>query len=195
MQEDRGARFESNFTSALSLARRMHSEILGKRNFYGGEETMKKSTRLVLVAAAMCLVAVAAQAKPNLTGEWKMNIAKSEFGMMPAPTSAVWKITHNDPELKVASTQVSERGEFTSNNAYTTDGKECVNKGRMGELKSTLKWDGDTLVIESKAEFGGNAVTITDKWTLSEDGKILTVNRHFASTQGEGDVRQVYEKQ
>jgi hypothetical protein len=156
---------------------------------------MKTAKCLVVAGIMLLLCAAVAQAKPNFSGEWKMNTAKSEFGMMPAPTSAVQKITHNDPELKVTSTQVSERGEFTSNNSYTTDGKECVNKGRMGEIKSKLKWDGDSLVIESKADFGGNDVTITDKWALSEDGKTLTINRHFASAQGEGDTKQVYEKQ
>jgi hypothetical protein len=155
-----------------------------------------KTLRRVILAGVLLLMCVAlAQAKPNFSGDWKMNIAKSEFGMMPAPTSAVQKITHDDPELKVTSTQVSERGEFTNNNAYTTDGKECTNKGRMGEVRSTLKWEGEALVIESKAEFGGNPVTITDKWTLSDDGKTLTINRHFASSQGEGDVKQIFEKQ
>ncbi len=155
-----------------------------------------KTGKLLIVAGLMLLLcAVMAQAKPNFTGDWKMNVAKSEFGMMPAPTSATLKVTHNEPELKTTLAQVSERGEFTSDSAYTTDGKECVNKGRMGEMKSTLKWDADALVIETKAEFGGNPVTITDKWSLSEDGKTLTINRHFASSQGEGDAKQIFEKQ
>lgn len=50
------------------------------------------------------------------------------------------------------------------------------------------------LVIESKVDFQGNPVAITSKWTLSEDGKTLTVNTHFASTLGEGDAKIVYEK-
>ncbi len=149
----------------------------------------------MLAVLALLLCAVAAQAKPNFSGEWKLNASKSDFGMMPAPTSLVQKITHNDPELKVVRTQVSERGEFTNESVYTTDGKECVNKSRFGETKSTLKWDGDVLVIESKMDFQGNAVTVTEKWSLSEDGKTLTLNRHFSSSQGEGDVKTVLEKQ
>jgi hypothetical protein len=38
---------------------------------------------------------------------------------------------------------------------YTTDGKECVNHMGENELKSTLKWDGDDLTVESKGSFGG----------------------------------------
>ena len=156
---------------------------------------MKRAKRLMFVALMLTLCASIAMAKPNFSGEWKMNPSKSDFGMMPAPTSMVQKVTHNDPELKVVITRVGEQGEITSNSTYTTDGKECINKGRMGEIKSTLKWEGDTLVIESKADFGGNPVTITNKWTLSEDGKTLTINGHFSSTQGEGDSKTVLEKQ
>jgi hypothetical protein len=34
-----------------------------------------------------------------------------------------------------------------------------------------------------------------DKWTLSPDGKALTINRHFASSMGELDQKIVLEKQ
>jgi len=156
---------------------------------------MRTTRRLMLAAMSLVLCAALAQAKPNFNGEWKLNASKSDFGMMPAPTSLVLKITHSDPDMKVVRTQVGEQGEFTNESAYTTDGKECVNKSRFGETKSTLKWDGDVLVINSKMDFQGNEVTITEKWSLSEDGKTLTQNRHFSTSQGEGDVRTVLEKQ
>ena len=52
----------------------------------------------------------------------------------------------------------------------------------------------NALLIDSRMDFQGNAVTITSKWTLSDDGKSLTVNTHFASPMGEGDTTMVYEK-
>lgn len=144
---------------------------------------------------ALLLLATNAHAKPNFTGDWKMNPAKSAFGSMPTPTSIVQKITHEEPNLKVVTTQVGEMGEFTVEYGYTTDGKECVNKFRDLDRKSTLKWDGDTLVIESKLDVQGNAISVTEKWSLSEDGKTLTVNRHFAGPEGETDAKTVMEKQ
>jgi hypothetical protein len=156
---------------------------------------MKTSRWFVLALLVLSAGSLLAQSKPNFSGEWKLVPAKSDFGMMPAPTSGVQKITHNDPELKVVATQTSDMGTDTTESSYTTDGKECVNKGRMGDVKSTLKWDGNALVIESKMDFQGNEITITNKWTLSEDGKTLTENMHFASGMGEGDARSVYEKQ
>jgi hypothetical protein len=107
----------------------------------------------------------------------------------------VQKVTHNEPQLKVIHTQTGDQGTNTTDSTYTTDGKMCVNQGPMGESKSTLKWDGNTLVIETKMDFQGAEVGITNKWTLSEDGKTLTVNLHFSTPMGDGDAKMVYDKQ
>lgn len=156
---------------------------------------MKTAKMMVLASLVLMLCVTVAQAKPDFSGEWKLDVAKSDFGPMPAPQSMVQKITHQEPNLKVVSTQVSERGEFTSERNYTTDGKECVNKMRNNEVKSTLKWDGDTLVIDSKMEFQGNPISTSERWSLSGDGKILTVKMHFSSSQGEGDTTRLFNKQ
>ncbi len=90
----------------------------------------------------------------------------------------------------------SDRGEFEFTSNYTTDGKECTNQGFGGsESKSTLKWEGDNLIIETKGAFGDNPYTMEDKWTLSDAGKVLTVLRHFSSGMGEMDQKLVFEKQ
>ena len=62
-------------------------------------------------------------------------------------------------------------------------------------MKNTAKWDGDALVVESKGSFGDNPFTMKDKWTLSADGKVLTIQRHFSSGMGEMDQKMVLDKQ
>jgi hypothetical protein len=154
-----------------------------------------KTRQGIFAAGLMLLCAATSMAAPNFTGEWKMNASKSDFGQMPPPSSAVKKIKHEDPSLKDVSTWTGDQGEMTIDATYTTDGKECANKSPMGESKSTLKWDGDTLVIEMKADFQGDRASITSRWTLSADGKILTEKTHFSSSMGEGDMTIVYDKQ
>lgn len=151
--------------------------------------------KLVLVATVALLLAGFAAAKPNFTGDWKLNVSKSSFGEFPAPSSMTMKVAHEEPGLKVATAMVSDYGEWNTEASYTTDGKECINKMRETESKSVLKWDGDTLMFDTKAEFGGNPMTIADKWTLSEDGKTLTVERKFTSDRGELIQKLAMEKQ
>lgn len=141
------------------------------------------------------LLTLSAFAKPNFAGDWKMNASKSEFGQFPAPSAMTQKVTHEDPSLKVASKMSTDNGDMEFESTYTTDGKECTNQFGPNPMKSTLKWDGDTLVIDTKGQFGDNDFTLQDKWDLSTDGKTLTLRRHWASSRGEMDQKIVFEKQ
>jgi hypothetical protein len=49
--------------------------------------------------------------------------------------------------------------------------------------------------VDTKGSFGGNDFTAKARWTLSGDGKTLTVTTHFSSAMGEGDVKEVFDKQ
>lgn len=149
-----------------------------------------------LASLALITACAAFAAVPDFSGDWKMNASKSDFGQFPAPTNYTQKVTHSDPKLTVETKMGTENGDFNMTSNYTTDGKECTNKGfRDSETKSVLKWDGPALVIETKGSFGDNSYTMTDKWTLSADGKVLTVNRKFASSMGEMEQKMVLEKQ
>jgi hypothetical protein len=50
-------------------------------------------------------------------------------------------------------------------------------------------------LIDSKGQFGDSEFTGQEKWTLSDDGKTLTITRHFKSSMGEDDHKLVFEKQ
>jgi hypothetical protein len=136
-----------------------------------------------------------AQAKPNFSGTWKLNTSKSDFGAMPAPDTRTDKITHEDPDLKDSYTQSGQMGEITAEMKYSTDGRETTNSVRGNEIKSTAKWEGDELAIDGKASFNGADVTLKDRWSLSADGKTLTIQRHVNSPMGETDQKIVLEKQ
>lgn len=150
----------------------------------------------VAVFATMFLVLTpVASAAPNFSGNWKINAAKTDVGPLPAPEKYEQKIDHKDPSLKFTINQASQMGEFTSDHAYTTDGAECVNKVRGNEIKSKVTWEGEKLKFDSKMNYQGAEVSFLDKWTLSADGKVLTIERHIASPQGEIDVKYVLDKQ
>ena len=148
--------------------------------------------RFILAAAfASLLLASHAQAAANLTGVWKLNLAKSDFGPAPAPDAMTRTINHNDPSLQMSTYQKGAQGEVTTEVKYTTDGKMAENKNSKG----SAKWDGDKLVIDSVRENQGMEIKFHDIYNLSADGKVLTVNTHLAVPQGEFDLVMVFEKQ
>ena len=105
------------------------------------------------------------------------------------------KIAHNDPKLILTTTQKGAQGEVTSKLIYTTDGKESVNQVAGGEAKGVAQWIGDKLMIESSREFQGATLRQKDIWTLSDDGKTLTIDSHVSIPNGVFDIKQVFDKQ
>jgi hypothetical protein len=156
---------------------------------------MNRASRLAILVFCAAVVALPLLAAPNFAGDWKLNLSKSDFGEMPPPTSRVDKITHEGVNLAVVTKQSREQGDFNSESKYTTDGKECTNQMFGNPVKSTVKLDGDTLVMNSKGAFQDNEFTVVSKWTLSADGKALTIDQHFSSSMGEGDSKLVFDKQ
>lgn len=148
----------------------------------------------VLILLVLCCLAMPAQAKPNFSGEWVIDLSKSDFGQFPAPYSYVRKIEHNEPNIKTITTQSRQRGENTTEITCTTDGAECVNTTQYGEITGTIKWDGDTLVNNATLDYQGMAIKFDEKLVLSADGKTLTVASHLASDMGEMDITIVLNK-
>jgi hypothetical protein len=90
--------------------------------------------------------------------------------------------------------QKGAQGEVTTELTYSTDGKEVSNKTKGGESQGSAQWIGDKLMIESSREVQGATLTQKDIWTLSPDGRVLTVDSHVTLPNGEFDIKQVFDK-
>ena len=134
-------------------------------------------------------------AKANLTGTWKLNVSKSDFGVLPGPDSETFIVEHNDPVIKIKVSAEGPQGKQDYVLDSSTDGKEHINKIGGNDVKSTAVWEGGNLVSTAKLTFQDQDVTIKNTYVLSEDGKILTVNSHLASAMGETDQKMIFEKQ
>ncbi len=155
-----------------------------------------QASLLVLVLALASTIAALAQTKPNFTGTWKQNNAKST--VRPGPTyQYVNKIDHQDPNLTVTTVfSGGNRPDSSYTRTYTTDGKPTVSKDREGdEFTTTVKWEGDTLVFETVEKERGANISSRETWNLSEDGKTLAKTLHSSGPQGERDQKYVLEKQ
>ncbi len=153
-------------------------------------------TRRLALAFFCAVVALSAADKPNLSGSWKLNASKSDFGPMPgAPDKFERKIDHADPKIKIATSQSMNGQDRNSESEYTIDGKENIVKSGMGEAKVTAKWEGATLVVNAKREVQGNEMVTVEKMSLSADGKTLTDEVSGTSPMGEFKLKFVFDKQ
>jgi hypothetical protein len=137
-----------------------------------------------------------AQAVPNLTGTWVLQADKSDFGVVPAPESRTDVIVHQEPKLTIKRTIVAaSAGESTVNLVFAVDGKPHKNMVGPSELTSILSWEGRTLVTVSTVDTEQAKLTITDRLTLSEDGKTLTQQRTLSEQGQEATQTMVFAKQ
>ena len=141
-----------------------------------------------LAALLLAVPVLAAQGVPNLSGTWVLQADKSDFGQMPGPTARQDVIDHQEPKLTVQRTVTGPQGETMANLAYVVDGNPHKNMAGPTEVTSTLRWEGAVLVMSSVAAGAQGEVQITDRYSLSEDGKTLTQERTF-SFQGQ-ELRQ-----
>ena len=148
--------------------------------------------RLVLFAMVMALAVAGlayAQAKPDFSGSWTLDAAKSDQmggggrGMGAGPMTI--KQTATDFTI----TRQGPNGEMTT--AYKLDGAE--HEIAMGQMtgKATAKVDGPKVVIKTVRETPNGTMESTSTYSLSADGKELTV----VNTTQRGEQKRVYTKQ
>lgn len=180
--------------------------------------------KIFFLAALFAVFAIAgyAQAKPtDFSGTWNLDIPKSQLNERMRVEAMTLTVAQTDKELKV--TTETKRpappadapaggpgggrgmrgfGGGDGTVSYSLDGKETIIEidgpnGKM-PIKYTGKIEGGTANLSSSRSFSGpmGDVTITtkDTWTLSADGKTLTVVRDQTTPRGNNTSTMVFVK-
>lgn len=147
-------------------------------------------TRSVLLAVVIVVAAALAYAgnKPNFSGEWKLDLAKSDLGGAPIDNLVV-RVEHRDPVLTYTVKGSASGEQFEETESITTDGKP----GR-DSLGATLvaHWDGDWLVLEA-TDADGKPLYVS-RVTLAADGKTMTRLFEFKTPENHQKRHEIYEK-
>jgi hypothetical protein len=145
------------------------------------ETPMRKvSSALLLTLLAVAPAVVRAQAAhPDYSGTYVLDPAQSEGQMVPQKMSL--KITQTAAGLTVDRTMTSQMGETTSQMKYALDGSASKNTLNMGgnsvDVSTVVTWEGATPVLTSAMKFGENDAQSVEKWSLTDGGKKLSIDR------------------
>jgi hypothetical protein len=140
---------------------------------------------LCLAFSAVAALPLAAQDRPNLSGTWQFDSAKSQLHSVKV-TGATWAIKQDDSSIQIV--QGEEGAAKKVEIKCTTDGKDCK---VTGDKATTSFWyNGPTLVeMETKGER-----VIRYRMKLSEDGKTLTVDTTSIVPKADQDDVLVFQK-
>ncbi len=176
---------------------------------------MKKA----MILAAILIMAIAAMAVPgpDFAGKWTLDKANSDPirmgrggpgggggapGGPPPDVDITLVIKQSATDITIQRTiAFGGREPRETESKYSLEGKESTVAGMMGrgEMKAMAKMQGDKLVIDSKGSFqtpNGDTreVSTHDEYTLSADGKTLTITSTRPTPQGDRTSKQVFNK-
>jgi hypothetical protein len=133
---------------------------------------------------------------PDFTGTWALSVARSDFGPFPPPERRTDLIEHQNGTLKVKRREVTAGGQERAGEwTCPTDGTDCKNTMGRTEMRSSVRWEGSTLIVSTKTTYEGQDASVEDRWVLSPDGRTLTISRSAVSPQGTAHQTFILERQ
>lgn len=174
---------------------------------------MKKTAALSFVILLFACAASFAQDKtPDYSGDWKLDTGKSELGQRSNIESMTMKVTQT--ESQITFTRNATRGESEAprrgrgrgfggggSQVYDLSGKETKSEagGRFGgEVVRKAEAGDEDLKLTSTMNIdtprGAISIKSTETWSLSDDGKTLTVNVSRETPRGSRTSKMVFTK-
>jgi len=165
----------------------------------------KKSIVVILsVIYLVCNSTVTFAQRANFSGNWVINIEKSEFGKAPLYTvSKELKIEQKEDSLNIVAYSTNQIGEDNppALTKYKLDGKPTskITEDKR-KMITTIQWSGNSRIFTKTSHFSlpnnesQEDYIRTDIWQLSDDGKTLIIERNVESKGGKYFIKAIYDK-
>jgi hypothetical protein len=140
--------------------------------------------------------AVAAQQKPDFSGEWTLNRTASTLSRgADAVQSGSLRIEHSEPTFRCKGAFLGGQKPIEYEFELVSDGREKVAAQPGGRTVSLLRWDADALVFTSKVQRGGGAeITISFRYELVDGGRRLRAFEQLRGTDHDQDNVWIYDR-
>ena len=149
--------------------------------------------KYALIASMLVAFSSSAAAdQPDFSGEWRMDVAKSDYGQLPAPDSFIRRIEHDESNITIVEEQSGPGTTPTSTRSMKTDGEVRTQQINGADIKLAATWEGTDLIATTTIDVFG--VSFKDRMSLSSDGKLLTSIVQVASSQGDIELKIVFER-
>lgn len=167
-----------------------------------------KSSRVFPMCAALLLgvfllvpATSFAAGDEDFSGKWTLNESKSDLGEGRFGAASKMSITQEKETITLERTRAGRDGEERiTSETISLDGKENLSETENRKTVSVATWSADksALTIKSTIEFNrqGEIMEIerTEILSLSEDGKVLSIQSAMVSERGDRSVTLVYDK-
>ncbi len=142
-----------------------------------------RSVAFATAAALTILTTSTLQAQeatqPDLTGTWVLSIDDSDFGMSPAPDSALIEVERADDHVVMARTShhPAAGGANTTTFDMPADGETHEATTGDDSTDASVEWDGEMLQVWIVAQSSVGEVDVSERWGIDAEGTQLTIDR------------------
>lgn len=148
----------------------------------------KRTVLLAVVLLFAVAAALFAETKPNFTGTWKLNVAKSD-AQDDGPQSLTVTVDHKEPVLTYTVKGTAGGQDINETASLRTDGTPT--KG-PNDITFVCHWDGATLVLNGTAPDSSPIFEV--HLNLSADGKSITRTVIRINGNQQQTRHEIYEK-
>jgi hypothetical protein len=117
---------------------------------------------------------MATSSRPDFSGVWELNFERSIL-RGPAPQRILMMIDHREPHLSQRIHYVDAGGAEQRVTFRYETGAETTNSVGESIARTRARWEGLELVIESRLKTPERDFHFRDHWSLSDDGRTLTM--------------------
>lgn len=163
---------------------------------------MKYKLAIIGIVVGSFISIVVAASKPDFSGTWVMDTNRS-FSNPPGLEQTLMVVQTGD-QIKLETKVKTQQGEQNISEVYNLNGAEAdftppgTQPNAKGKRKSAWLPGGQRIIIEDviTTDSPNGPVTrkVTRKWTLSPDGKTLTVDYYFDDQRGSFEAKRVFAK-
>lgn len=149
------------------------------------------ATVFILSGAA----ALAAERKPDFSGEWTLNRQASTLSpVVAAVQSGVMRIEHREPMFRCQFTMVFDGKPVEYAYERLSDGREVTDTQQGRQTVSSLRWEADALVFAGRTQGPDSDVTISFRYELLERGRRLRAVEQLRGRGRDQDNVWVFER-
>ena len=160
-----------------------------------------------LAALVLAVGVVTAPAEPQFSGAWVLDRTQSQFpshegrggadhSQVPPPEVKL-KVEQQGTAVKVTRTMTMGTRERSLTDTYVADGSDQTHRGyRGGNVVTRAAFEGDRMVVTvtqtKKSEQGEKTMAQQSIWSVSPDGRTLTIDTTVQSPRGDRAMKTVY---
>ena len=151
---------------------------------------MMKMLMVAVTAIVLALAsAAAAQTKPDFSGEWTLNRQASTLS--PAASGVQGgsvHIEHREPKFLYKATLQTAANPIQYALEFVSDGSQVVSTQAGAKTTTSLRWDGDALVLSSLMQRDAADTSIIFRYELIDGGRRLRATERIRGAREQDNV-------